>query len=84
MGCKNGYKIFDFGRSSWDANTFKFKKQWVADPIQLTWQYYLRDSKQIPTLNHNNPKYKLAVKIWKKLPLPIANFLGPKVIKNFP
>lgn len=83
-GCEEGYRYFDFGRSSWDSNTFNFKKQWVPEPIQLHWQYYLGKSKVIPALNPSNPKYKILIKLWKKMPLSLANYLGPKIIRNFP
>ncbi len=82
--CKEGKQFFDFGRSSWNANTFKFKKQWMPEPTQLTWQYYLHEVDEVPHISPQNSKYKFFVNTWRKLPLPIANFLGPKVIKNFP
>jgi FemAB-related protein (PEP-CTERM system-associated) len=83
-GCEQGYRYLDFGRSTWHSNTFNFKKQWVATPTQLTWQYYLNKRKDLPSLNPSNPKYRLFIGLWRKLPLPIANYLGPKIIKNFP
>ncbi len=83
-GCELGYSFFDFGRSTWNSNTYNFKKQWVSEPTQLTWQYYLERSKEIPALNPANPKYDYLIKIWKRIPLPIANILGPKIIRNFP
>lgn len=82
--CEEGYSCFDFGRSTWDSNTFRFKKQWVSNPTQLTWQYYLGKSKEPPALNPSNPKYRIFIKMWKKMPLPLANFLGPRIIRNFP
>jgi len=84
IGCERGYRYFDFGRSSWHSHTFNFKKQWVSVPTQLTWQYYLNKLKEVPMINPNNPKYRLFIAAWRKLPLPVANFLGPKVIRNFP
>lgn len=83
-GCEEGYKYFDFGRSTLDSNTYQFKKQWVPDPTPLTWQYYLNKADEVPLINPNNPKYRLFINLWRKLPMPVANFLGPKVIKNFP
>jgi serine/alanine adding enzyme len=83
-GCEQGYKYFDFGRSAVDSPTFKFKKQWVTESTPLNWQYYLNRTKEVPAINPNNPKYKIFIRLWRRLPLPVANFLGPKVIKNFP
>jgi len=82
--CENGYAFFDFGRSSYDANTFKFKKQWTSPPTPLTWQYHLNLIDNVPSINPANPKYRMFINVWRRLPLPVANFLGPKVIKNFP
>lgn len=84
MGCEQGYEQFDFGRSTWNAPTFNFKKQWVGKPIQLNWQYLLISQKEMPSINPDNPKYKLFINTWRKLPLFIANYMGPKVIRNFP
>ncbi|MDD3733015.1 MAG: FemAB family PEP-CTERM system-associated protein [candidate division Zixibacteria bacterium] len=82
--CEKGYAFFDFGRSSYDASTFKFKKQWTQPPTPLTWQYYLNLINEVPSINPGNPRYKLFIKLWQQLPLFVANYLGPKVIKNFP
>lgn len=81
---KNGYRIFDFGRSSIDAGTFRFKKQWGASPQQLRWHYYLGEGVDIPHLNPSNPKFKFATRMWQFLPLPVANLLGPKIVRHLP
>jgi len=83
-GCEKGAKQFDFGRSTLDSATYKFKKQWVPTPTPLVWQYYLNRAKELPSINPGNPKYRLFISLWRKLPMPVANFLGPRVIKNFP
>jgi serine/alanine adding enzyme len=84
FACENGYKIFDFGRSTPGEGTYKFKEQWGAKAVQLYWHYWLRNGGPLPELNHKNPKYKLAIKIWKKLPVPITNIIGPKIVKYLP
>lgn len=81
---ENDYKKFDFGRSTIDSGTYRFKKQWGAKPIQSYWYYWLRDSQTMPNLTTSNPKYQLAIKIWQRLPLFIANYIGPKIVKNLP
>ena len=80
----NGFKKFDFGRSTPGEGTYNFKKQWGAKPIQLSWQYQFNGSNRMPELNTKNPKYKMAIKIWKKLPLAVTIFLGPRIVKNIP
>ncbi len=79
-----GFKRFDFGRSTPGEGTYKFKKQWGAMPIQLNWQYLLPDGASLPELNTKNPKYELAIKLWRKLPLPVTRILGPQIVKNIP
>ncbi|MEM7610326.1 MAG: FemAB family XrtA/PEP-CTERM system-associated protein [Pseudomonadota bacterium] len=79
-----GYQHFDFGRSTVDAGTYRFKKQWGAEPRPLYWHYWLRDGGELPQLNPRNTKYQLAIKAWQKLPLPVANFLGPRIVRNLP
>ncbi len=82
--CKSGFKQFDFGRSTPGEGTYKFKEQWGAKPIQLYWHYWLRKESSIPELNPKNSKYRLAVRIWQKLPLTITKLLGPSIVRNIP
>jgi serine/alanine adding enzyme len=79
-----GARTFDFGRSSKDSGTFKFKEQWGAKPLQLRWHYWLKPGRELPRLTPNNPKFRLAIDLWKKLPVPIANVLGPRIVKYLP
>lgn len=81
----NGYHTFDFGRCSKGSGTYKFKKQWGAIEKQLFWHYWLQDEKgSPPALNPNNPKFQLAIRAWKRLPVPLANYIGPMIVKNLP
>lgn len=84
QACTAGYRIFDFGRSTRDAPTFRFKKQWGAEPVQLHWHYWLRDGGEPPKLNPDNPKYALVIGIWKKLPVWLTRIVGPSIVKYLP
>ena len=84
FACENGYTIFDFGRSTPGEGTYKFKEQWGARPIQLYWHYWMRNGSTLPDLNPKNPKYYMAVKIWKRLPVGLTRLLGPQIVKNIP
>jgi serine/alanine adding enzyme len=77
----SGYRFFDFGRSTRDAATYRFKRQWGAQPKQLYWNYWLRDEGEIPAINPNNPKYQIIIWLWKRLPIWLANFLGSRIIR---
>jgi serine/alanine adding enzyme len=80
----NGYKFCDMGRSNIDSGPFYFKKQWGTEIHQLYWQYYLHNAKQIPNLSPTNPRFSLAINIWKRLPLGLTKALGPLVAKHIP
>ena len=77
-------RFFDFGRCSPDSGTYRFKKQWGAEEKQLYWYYILPDNAKLPEINPSNPKLKIFVKIWQRIPLFLTTYLGPKIIKNIP
>jgi len=82
--CEQGFKTFDFGRCTPDSGTYRFKKQWGAEASQLYWHYWLRNGGEPPRLNPANPKYHFAVSAWRRLPLALANRLGPLIVRNLP
>lgn len=82
--CQHGSKVFDFGRSTVGSGTYRFKEQWGAQPHQLRWYYWLAHGGDIPQLNPENPKYKAAIALWQHLPLPLANLVGPHIVKYLP
>jgi FemAB-related protein (PEP-CTERM system-associated) len=81
---QKGAEAFDFGRSTVDSGTYRFKAQWGAEPHQLHWHYWLPSGVPLPQLNQSNPKYARAAALWRKMPLWGANFLGPKIIRHLP
>jgi len=82
--CRNGFEYFDFGRSTINCGTYNFKKQWGSEPIPLNYQYFLNKAHRIPEVNAHNNKYQVAINIWKRLPLPIANVVGQRVVRYLP
>lgn len=84
FACDQGCRQFDFGRSTQDASTFRFKKQWGAVPVPLYWHYWLADGGQLPRLNPDNPKYRMAIGAWKRMPVWLTRWLGPPIVKNLP
>ncbi|MEJ2621998.1 MAG: FemAB family PEP-CTERM system-associated protein [Candidatus Thiodiazotropha sp.] len=82
--CEGGYRNFHLGRSTADSGGESFKKKWNAEIKQLYWQYYMPDGSEMPQLNVDNTKFKLAIDIWKKLPLPVVGFIGPYLSKSIP
>jgi serine/alanine adding enzyme len=82
--CEQGYRVFDFGRSTIGSSTYRFKEQWGAKPVQLNWYYWLPNGGPLPELNPQNPKYQLAIRVWQRLPVSLTQILGPKIVKYLP
>jgi FemAB-related protein (PEP-CTERM system-associated) len=73
---------FDFGRSKHGTGSFSFKKNWGFTPTPLLHRFRLADGAAIPDHNPLNPKYRLFIAAWKRLPLPVANLVGPYVVRG--
>lgn len=74
---------FDFGRSTVDSNTYRFKTQWGAEPHPAVWQYYVRRG-TIGDMRPENSRYGLAVRMWKRLPVSVTRALGPFIVRGIP
>jgi len=79
-----GYKTFDFGRSSAGSGTYNFKLQWNTRVIQLHWDYWTPSGQEVPELNPRNPRYRTAISIWRKLPLSVTKLVGPRLSRCLP
>lgn len=77
-----GCTSFDFGRSKHGTGSFAFKKNWGFAPTPLLHRFHLAPGRSIPDHNPLNPKYALFIKAWKRLPLPIANLIGPHIVRG--
>jgi FemAB-related protein (PEP-CTERM system-associated) len=80
--CNNGFKYFDFGRSTPEEGTYKFKEQWGAKPSPLYWHNIIIDGKPVPDTQPEQAKFGMAIRYWKKLPVPISNIIGPLIRKH--
>jgi FemAB-related protein (PEP-CTERM system-associated) len=79
-----GCQRFHLGRSTINSGAEAFKKKWNARPTPLYWHYILRTRRDVPQLNVNNPKYRLAIGLWRRLPVSLANVIGPPLARNIP
>ncbi|HHH37961.1 MAG TPA: FemAB family PEP-CTERM system-associated protein [Sedimenticola sp.] len=82
QAAERGIRVFDYGRSKEGTGSYKFKKNWGFTPEPLHYEYYLVKADSIPEINPMNPKYRLFIDTWKRLPLPVANFIGPMLARN--
>ena len=80
--CERGFKLFDYGRSKEGTGPYAFKKNWGFEPQPLHYEYCLYKRDSIPQNNPNNPKYKLFIAAWRRMPIGLANWLGPHIVRN--
>jgi FemAB-related protein (PEP-CTERM system-associated) len=79
-----GCTTFDFGRSTPNEGTYKFKEQWGARPVKLHWEYRLLQGNQLPDQSPNNPKFRIAIELWKRSPLWLTKIIGPSIVRSIP
>jgi FemAB-related protein (PEP-CTERM system-associated) len=77
-----GCLMFDFGRSKIGTGSFSFKHNWGFEPEKLHYRFRLKPGGTIPDHNPLNPKYRMFIAAWKRLPLPVANILGPFIVRG--
>lgn len=80
--CERGLRIFDYGRSKVGTGPYAFKKNWGFEPQPLHYEYCLYKRDSIPQNNPNNAKYKLFIEAWRRMPIGLANWLGPHIVRN--
>jgi serine/alanine adding enzyme len=74
----------DFGRSTPNEGTYRFKQQWGAVPVQLNWQYLKDEIEDLPDLSPTNSKYRAAIRVWQRLPISVTRILGPRIVRSIP
>jgi FemAB-related protein (PEP-CTERM system-associated) len=82
LAIRQGFRFFDFGRSKFDSGTFRFKAQYGAEPVPLFYQYQLTRTRRMPDVDPDAPQYRKLIEIWKRLPRPAANLIGPLIIRG--
>ncbi|MEM6365944.1 MAG: FemAB family XrtA/PEP-CTERM system-associated protein [Planctomycetota bacterium] len=80
---ERGSQTFDFGRSTPQESTYDFKRKWGAEPSPIGWQRFSSDE-SVDEVRPDNPKYSKAIETWQKLPLGLANLLGPSIVRGIP
>jgi FemAB-related protein (PEP-CTERM system-associated) len=78
-----GQHAFDFGRSTIDSNTFRFKKQWGAEPHPAVWQYYVRRG-TVGDMRPESSRYRHFIRVWQRLPVGLTRLVGPAIVRGIP
>lgn len=77
-----GCTRFDFGRSKAGTGAAAFKKNWGFDGQPLAYWKRTTDGRPPREINPLSPKYRLQVSAWQRLPLPLANRIGPLIARG--
>lgn len=79
---ERGCVVYDYGRSKRGTGSFDFKKNWGFEAQPLYYEYKLLRRSSVPQNNPSNPKYRALIKLWRRLPRPVVNALGPAIARN--
>ena len=80
--CGRGVAVFDYGRSKKGTGSYSFKKNWGFEPQPLHYEYCLYKRDSVPQNNPLNPKFQLLIGAWRRMPIGMANWLGPIVVRH--
>ncbi len=79
--CDRGLRVFDYGRSKRGTGSFDFKKHWGFEATPLAYEFRLFKGSEVPQHNPLNPKYRAMIAVWRRLPRPVVNALGPRLVR---
>ena len=80
-----GARVFNFGRCTPGGGTHAFKKQWGGIDVPLPWHQYAPPAGTVRTTpSPDDPAFSWGPRLWRHLPLPVANLLGPRLVRFLP
>ncbi len=79
--CDHQFSHFDFGRSTPNEGTYRFKAQWGATPLPLLWYCFGSEKTSLSSIKKVDSR-RVAENLWQKLPLSLTRHLGP-LIRRF-
>ena len=82
QSCARGVRVFDYGRSKTGTGSYSFKKNWGFEPKPLHYEYCLYKRDAVPQNNPTNTKYQLLIEAWRRMPLWMANWMGPFIVRS--
>jgi serine/alanine adding enzyme len=81
---QRGYRTFSLGRSSLGSGTYRFKQQWTTCVVPLRWNHWNASGEEAMELNPDDPRHRAAFWAWRRLPIPIAKWIGPPIARCLP
>ena len=82
LAAARGCREFDYGRSKRGSGQFDFKKNWGFVPVPLAYEYLLVRKNEIPANNPMNPKFRLLIATWRRMPRWAVNAVGPALVRG--
>lgn len=79
---RRGCTRFDFGRSKTGSGAFDFKKNWGFDPQPLGYAAWTAPGAEARDADPTSAKHAARIALWKRLPLPVANLIGPHIARG--
>ena len=79
---RRGYDRFDFGRSKVGSGPYSYKKNWGFEPLPLSYSEWTAPGVAARNIDPTSEAYSSRIALWKKLPLPVANLLGPPIARG--
>lgn len=77
-----GCTVFDFGRSKVGTGPYSFKRNWGFEEVRLPYEYKLVRARSLPQNNPLNPKFRLFISAWRKLPRGVVERVGPHIVRG--
>src|SRR5690606_14386784 len=78
---ERGCRVFDYGRSKRGTGPFDFKKNWGFEATPLVYEYRLLRLEKVPQNNPLNPKYRLMIAVWRRMPRWFVCAIGPYLVR---
>ena len=79
---RRGCTRFDFGRSKTNSGPYHFKRNWGFTPEPLTYATWTAPGCEPRDADPTSARHRALIAAWQKLPLAIANRIGPVIARG--
>ena len=79
---RRGCTQFDFGRSKTGSGAYDFKRNWGFTPEPLSYGVWTALGAERRDADPTSAGHSAKIALWRKLPLPVANLIGPMIARG--
>ncbi len=79
---RRGCAHFDFGRSKTGSGAYDFKRNWGFEPEPLSYASWTAPGSDVRDADPTSAKHAMQIALWRKLPLGLANRIGPMIARG--